>query len=184
MKKHSIKRIKKGSIMALQSTLMNRKQLLPLLLLAALNAHAQTQGPGKNCIELKNDVQMEQQITDAQGNKSTRLVPPSKIVPGNEVVYTVTASNVCDKPVNNVVINNPVPDHMTYVMNSAMGVGTDITFTTDGKSFSKLDALSTKNADGSARGARADDIKAIRWVYNTAINPGQSGFVRFRAQVK
>lgn len=174
--------------MALQSTLMNRKQLLPLLLLAALNAHAQNTVPNsaqnKNCIELKNDVQMEQQITDAQGNKSTRLVPPSKILPGNEVVYTVTASNVCDKPVNNVVINNPVPDHMTYVMNSAMGVGTDISFTTDGKSFSKLDGITLKNADGSTRSARADDIKAIRWIYNTPINPGQSGFVRFRAQVK
>lgn len=154
--------------------------LLTLLVFTSLNVHAQA---AKNCIELKNEVQMEQEVTDAQGKKTTQLVAPGKVVPGNEVIYTITASNVCDKPATNVVINNPVPEHMTYVMNSAMGIGTDMTFSLDGKSFAKLDTLTAKNADGSTRAIRAEDIKNIRWVYNTAINPGQSGFVRFRARV-
>ena len=165
--------------MSLPIKLNRRCALLPLLILASL-AHAQA---AKNCIELKNDVQMETEVTDAQGKKTTQLVAPGKVLPGNEVVYTITASNVCDKPATNVVIDNPVPEHMTYVMNSAMGVGTDMTFSLDGKSFAKLAALSVKNADGSVRAARAEDIKAIRWTYNTAITSGQSGFVRFRARV-
>jgi uncharacterized repeat protein (TIGR01451 family) len=160
---------------------LTRIALLPLSLLAAMNVQAQA---AKNCIELKNDAQLEQQVTDAQGNKTTKLVAPGKVLPGNEVIYTITASNVCDKAATNVVINNAVPEHMTYVMNSAMGVGTDMVFSLDGTSFAKLEALTVKNADGSTRAARAEDIKAIRWTYSTAINPGQSGFVRFRATVK
>ncbi len=150
------------------------------LLFGALNAQAQATRP---CIELKNEVQMEQRYTDAQGKPATRLVAPGKVVPGNEVVYTITATNVCEQPAGNVVINNPVPAHMSYVMNSAMGVGTDITYSLDGKSFAKLETLSVKNADGSTRAPRADEIRSIRWVYSAAINAGQSGFVRFRATV-
>lgn len=168
--------------MSIKTLLSHRRVALSLLLLAALNVQAQT--AAKPCIELKNEVQMEQEYTDAQGKKATQLVAPGKIVPGNEVIYTITAKNVCDKPASAVVINNPVPEHMSYVMNSAMGVGTDITYSVDGKSFAKLDALSVKSADGTSHTPHADDIKSIRWVYSTTINPGQSGFVRFRATVK
>ena len=38
-------------------------------------------------------------------------------------------------PTDNVVIANPVPEHMTYVANSAMGTGTDIAYSLDGKEF-------------------------------------------------
>lgn len=180
MNSHSTVNLNKRNAMNIKLMLSHRCVALSLLLLSALNVHA----ADKPCIELKNDVQMEQAYTDAQGKQATRLVAPGKIVPGNEVVYTITATNVCDKPATNVVVNNPVPAHMNYVMNSAMGVGTDITYSVDGKSFAKLDALSVKNADGSSRAVHADEIKNIRWVYTTAINPGQSGFVRFRATVQ
>lgn len=167
--------------MRIDKLLSHRHIVFSLLLLTALSAQAQTAKP---CIELKGDQHMEQEYTDAQGKKATRLVAPGKVVPGNEVIYTITAKNVCDKPATAVVINNDVPQHMVYVMNSAMGVGTDIVYSVDGKSFVKLDALSIKNADGTSRAPQADDIKSIRWVYSAPINPGQTGFVRFRASVK
>lgn len=167
--------------MSIYKSLSHRSVVLSLLLLAAINAQAQTAKP---CIELKNEAQMEQEYSNAEGKKTTQLVAPGKVVPGNEVIYTITAKNVCDKPANAVVIDNPVPEHMIYVMNSAMGVGTDISYSVDGKSFAKLDALSVKSADGTSHSPHADDVKSIRWVYSTAINPGQSGFVRFRATVK
>ena len=158
---------------------MNNQSIFISIVLALLSQAALAQ----NCIELKNIAQQEQQYTDTQGKPATRLVDLGKVVPGTEVVYTLTASNVCDKPAANVVINNPVPEHMTYVINSAMGAGTDMQFSLDSKSFAKLEALTVRNADGSTRAARAEDIKAIRWTYTTAINPGQTGFVRFRATV-
>jgi len=168
--------------MSIKNIVTHRCATLSLLLLAAFNAQAQT--AAKPCIELKNEAQMEQAYTDAQGKQATRLVEPGKVVPGNAIVYTITAKNVCDKPASAVVINNPVPEHMTYVMNSAMGVGTDISYSVDGKSFAKLDVISVKNADGTSRAPSGEDIKSIRWIYSAAINPGQQGFVRFRALVK
>lgn len=152
-------------------------QTLALAMLSLGAAHAQ------NCIELKNEVQMEQEYTEANGQKAKRLVPVTKIVPGNEVVYTLSARNVCDKSADKVVIDNPVPQHTTYVMGSAMGTGTDITYSLDGKTFAKAEALSVKNADGSTRAASAADIKAIRWTYTTPIGASQVGFVRFRATI-
>lgn len=154
--------------------------LLSTLLFGAAQAHADA----KDCIELKNDVQMEQEYLDANGHKAVRLVPPAKIVPGNEVVYTITAKNVCAKSVDNVVINNPVPVHMSYVANSALGVGTDISYSLDGKNFQQADALSVKDGNGVARHARADEINGIRWIYSGAFQAGATGFVRFRAVVK
>jgi uncharacterized repeat protein (TIGR01451 family) len=173
--------MKKGRSMSIKKLSSHRCVALSLLLLAAFNAQAQTAKP---CIELNGDQHMEQEYTDAQGKKATRLVALGKVVPGNEVIYTITAKNICDKPATAVAINDDVPEHMIYVMNSAMGVGTEISYSLDGKSFARPNALSIKNADGTSRAPQAEDIKSIRWLYSTAINPGQTGFVRFRATVK
>jgi len=154
--------------------------LLISLMFGAVHAHADTKG----CIELKNEVQMEQEYTDDKGQKNTRLVPPAKVIPGNEVIYTIVAKNTCDKSIDHVVINNPVPEHMSYVANSAMGVGTDITYSINGKDFGKADALSVKDNDGKSRSAHANEIGSIRWVYANTFEAGATGFVRFRAVIK
>jgi len=138
----------------------------------------------KSCVSLNNEAQIEQEYTDANGQKAKRLVPPGKVLPGGEVVYTITAKNTCTTPADRVVVDNPIPQHMTYVMGSALGVGTDITFSLDGKTYAKLEALSVTQPDGKTRPAQAADIKSIRWTYGNAFAPGASGFVRFRATVK
>lgn len=172
--------------MNIKTMLSYRYVALSLLLLSTMNVHAQSTNTAvaKPCVELNNVAQLEQEYTDAQGNKAKRLVAPDKVIPGNLIVYTLTAKNVCDKPASAVVVNNPVPEHMNYVANSAAGAGTDVTYSLDGKSFAKLEALTVKNADGSTRAPRADEVKHIRWVFNTAINAGQSSSVRFYATVQ
>lgn len=155
--------------------------VIPALLGAAAAAHAQ--GPSANCIELRNDVQMEQEVTDANGQKSLRLVPPAKVVPGNHVIYTITAHNLCQKPVDKVVVNNPVPEHLSYVADSASGPGTEISYSVDGRFFAKPGSLTIKEADGTQRPVRGEEIRSIRWVFTGALAPGQSSAVRFRAAV-
>ena len=167
--------------MSTQSFHSTRYALLPLLVLGACNAQAD--GVSKSCIELKNDAQMEQQYVDDKGQKATRLVPPAKVIPGNEVIYTITAKNNCNKSIDNVVINNPVPEHTVYVANSATGVGTDITYSLNGKDYLKPDAL-VKEADGKSHAASAADISGIRWIYSSVFQPSATGFVRFRAIVQ
>jgi len=163
---------------------MNRRvaarAAIAALALAAGSALAAEQG----CIELKSSAEVEQQYRNEQGQNATRLVPAGKVVPGDEVVWTITAKNVCNKPADDVVIANPVPEHMTYVADSAMGTGTEIAYSLDGKEFKPAAALSARNADGSSRGARPDEYRVIRWTYKASFAPGASGFVRYRAVVK
>jgi uncharacterized repeat protein (TIGR01451 family) len=149
----------------------------------ALAAFMSVAATAENCIELTTTAETEQTYTNEQGQQATRLVPVAKALPGDEVVWTVTAKNLCSKPAESIVIANPVPDHMTLVANTAMGVGTQITYSIDGKDFKPADALSVRDANGAARNARPEEIRHIRWAYSTAFTPGATTFVRYRALV-
>jgi uncharacterized repeat protein (TIGR01451 family) len=157
-----------------------RSAIAALALFAGSAAIAAEQG----CIELKTSAEVEQQYKNERGQSATRLVPAGKVVPGDEVVWTITATNVCNKPADDVVIANPVPEQMTYVADSAMGTGTDIAYSVDGREFRPAAELTVRSADGASRAARAEDVRAIRWTYKASFAPGASGFVRYRALVK
>ena len=133
--------------------------------------------------DAKFSAESEQEYVNEQGQKAIRLVPAAKVLPGDEVIWTIVAKNVCDKPAENIVIANPVPQHMSFVANSAMGVGTDITYSLDGKDFKTPTALVVSD-NGSTRAARADEFRAVRWTYSGAFQPGATAFVRYRALVK
>lgn len=151
-----------------------------LFLATASMASAQERG----CVELKTVAEVEQQYTNEQGQPAKRLVPADKVVPGNEVVWTITARNICDKPVADVVIANPVPEQMTFIAGSALGVGTDIQYSLDGKAFAAPAALTVRNADGTSHTARPDEYRAVRWTYKAPFPAGTTAFVRYRALVK
>jgi uncharacterized repeat protein (TIGR01451 family) len=137
----------------------------------------------KACVELKTTAETEQEVIE-QGQKVKRLMPAGKVVPGNEIVWTITAKNSCDKATDHVVIGNPVPEHMSYVAGSAMGTGTNIAYSLDGKEFKSGAELRVRDADGTLRAARAEEYRAIRWSYEAAFAPGAVAFVRYRAIVK
>lgn len=133
-----------------------------------------------NCIELKTTAEVEKEVVNDKGEKSKVLVAAGKVVPGTEVVWTVTANNVCKQPSDKVVISNPVPEHMTLVAGSVIGAGSDITFSVDGTTFAPAGKL-TVNENGATRPARADEYKLIRWEFRNSLQPGASAFGRFRA---
>jgi uncharacterized repeat protein (TIGR01451 family) len=132
------------------------------------------------CIELKTTAQIEKEVVNANGEKSRVLVEAGKVVPGTEVIWTVTANNVCKVPSDKVTINNAVPEHMTLVPGSAIGAGSDITYSLDGKTFATADKL-TVTENGATRPAHADEYKHIRWEFKNSLQPGASAFARFRA---
>lgn len=141
-------------------------------------AHAQEKG----CILLKTVAEIEQPATDERGKPTTRLVAVEKVVPGNEVIYTVSATNVCDSDADKVVIDNPIPEHMNYVAQTATGPGTDVTFSVDGGfNYGLPQALSMANSDGTRRPAAAADYTHIRWVMRNPLKPGAIAYARFRA---
>lgn len=152
-----------------------------VLAFAALHVSVDAAAQQKNCIELTTVAETAQLYVNEQGRSATKLVPVGKAVPGDEIIWTVTARNVCDQAVGNVVVANPVPEHMTYVPNSALGIGTDVSYSLDGQDFKPLAALTVHASDGSTRAARADDVRYVRWAYANAFAPGATAFVRYRA---
>jgi len=154
-----------------------------LVMSLSVGATALAQSAQRGCIELKTVAEVEETYVDANGNNATRLTPAAKVVPGDEVVWTIVANNVCTTPAGDVAITNPVPEHMRYVGNSAFGPGANIEFSLDGAAFASADALTVAEADGSRRAARADEYSAIRWALPRPMGPSESLVVRYRAVV-
>lgn len=136
-------------------------------------------------IELQTTAQQEVQVVDDSGQQVTKLVTASKAVPGDQVIYTITARNISDQPVESVVIDDPIPLHMVYVKGSAIGDGTTVTFSADGgTSFHPTEELTVIDETGAAYPAEAKDFTDIRWTLGSAIPPSETKSVRFRAQLE
>ena len=150
------------------------------ILACSFGSQAFAQSPAKGCIALKSTAEVEQEVVDAKGEKTKQLVPVQKVVPGKEVIWTITANNVCKQPSDNVTINNPVPEHMSYVAGSAFGAGSTISYSVDGSAFGAPEEL-TVTENGAKRKARADEYRDIRWVFKSPLQPGASAIARFRA---
>jgi uncharacterized repeat protein (TIGR01451 family) len=143
-------------------------------------AHAQA-------VEVVSKVEREVVVLE-KGVKVTKVAPVEKIVPGDEVTYTLTYTNKTGKPVTDIAITNPVPKHTRYKDGSAEGAGTVITFSVDGgKTFAAPEKLTVTSKDKSGRDVQrpavAQDYTHIRWQVKQTLTPGQSGSVRFRAVV-
>jgi uncharacterized repeat protein (TIGR01451 family) len=158
----------------------NRKLAGAAVLLAcALGSQAFAQAP-QGCVKLETIAQMEKEVVDAKGAKTKVLEPAAKVVPGSEVVYSIRASNGCQQPSEKLTINNPVPEHMVYVPNSAYGAGSDITYSIDGKTFAAAGELKIQE-NGVLRPARAGEIRHIRWEFKSSLKSGASAVAQFRA---
>lgn len=140
--------------------------------------------PKAGCIELKAVAEMEQTLKAADGSQSKQLVAVAKSVPGDEIVWTTTAHNLCDKPADKVVIDLPVPEHMNFVADSAQGKGAQISYSVDGKEFKAATELTVRASDGTRRAARAEEVRHVRWIMVSAIAPKDTALVRFRATVQ
>jgi uncharacterized repeat protein (TIGR01451 family) len=141
----------------------------------------------KGGIEIKTVSEIEMTQTDAEGKKEVKRIDATtkNVAPGQTVFFTDYYTYSGDKPATDVVIKNPVPEHMVYVDGSAAGKGTKIEFSIDqGKTFAAADKLKVKSADGKERRAAAADYTHIRWTIEKPLQKGAKGSVSFRATVK
>lgn len=151
------------------------------LAVSALAAAAETKG----AIELTSLAEKEVVTTNAAGKAVTKLVPAAKVIPGDEIIYSLVYKHVGDKPAEKVVLDNPVPPEMTYVPGSATGKDAVITFSVDGgKTFHAEKDLLVKKPDGSFRPAAPADYTVVRWTMKKAVKPGETGRVSFKAKLK
>lgn len=138
-------------------------------------------------VELVTKAEREVEVVE-KGVKVKKVTPAQKMVPGDEVLYTVTYTNKTAKPAEKIAVTNPVPRHTRYKDGSAAGEGADITYSVDGgKSFATPDKLTVAIKDKSGkdivRPASAAEYTHIRWLLKQNVAPGQSGSVRFRAAI-
>jgi uncharacterized repeat protein (TIGR01451 family) len=160
---------------------MNKHLITLALLVATPLALAAPDGP----IVVKTVAEKEQVVTLADGRKQTKLVPAQPVVPGEQVIYTVTFENVGQKPATDVAIVNPVPEHTTYVAGSAGGPGTEVSFSVDGgRTWGAPEQLKLRAADGTERAATPADYTHVRWVLRNPLTPGAVAFARYRVVVK
>jgi uncharacterized repeat protein (TIGR01451 family) len=165
---------------------MMRKKVVSmvmLVLLLPMTAAAQKKGS----IELSSVSEVEITTTNAKGEKEVKRVAAAaaKVIPGDVVIFTTQYANIDKKPMEHVVITNPVSEHVVYVENSAEGKGMKIEYSVDqGKSYAAPDKLMKTDAQGVSKRAAARDYTNIRWTLDKPLAPGGTGSVSFRAMVK
>ena len=148
---------------------------------SAGSLRAQKQGN----IELKAVAEIEIEVFTEEGKKEIKRVPAAKVVPGEEVIYTVFYTNVSRDKADNVLITNPIPEHMLYKAGSAVGEDAVITFSVDGgKTYDRPENLKVRDAAGKEFPAEASDYTHIRWVRRTSLLPDTESQVSFRAKLQ
>jgi uncharacterized repeat protein (TIGR01451 family) len=136
-------------------------------------------------VELKTLAEVEVEVITEDGGKEIQRIDAAKVVPGDEVIYTIQYANKGSEPAENIVITDPIPEHMLYQDGSAYGEGAVVTFSVDdGKTFDVADNLTVAADDGSERPAGPSDYTHIKWMLEGDLKPEMAGFVTFRARLQ
>ena len=136
-------------------------------------------------VELNTVALTEITTTNEAGQEVTTRVEAGKVVPGDEVIYTITFANRGTEPAADVVITNPIPEHMVFTKVEEGPSGAKVSISADGGS--RYDAprnLTVTDAKGQTRPAKASDFTHVRWTFQNPLEPGAEGSVSFRAQLQ
>jgi uncharacterized repeat protein (TIGR01451 family) len=114
------------------------------------------------------------------GTERKTLVEPKVVVPGDRLLFSVSYRNSGEKPVNDFVLTNPLPQGVMLAPDGTAGLDVSVDA---GKSWGKLAQLSVPDGQGGRRAALASDVTHVRWAL-APIAPGASGTVKFYAIVR
>lgn len=155
--------------------------LMPVLMFGA-TAPAVADGGG---VELESLAEVEVVVENHDGTVTVKREPANKVVPGDEVVYTMRYRNRGGDPAEDVVITNPIPEHMVLMRTEALAPGQKLVFSVDGgQVFDALATLQVTESTGRMRPATAADCTHLRWVFEHPLAPGETGEVGYVAQLQ
>jgi uncharacterized repeat protein (TIGR01451 family) len=161
------------------------RKSVTLALALTLLAWGSRAGAEATGVEIKATAEVEVKVKGSDGNETVQRQPAKKVPPGSSVIYTLRAENKGQKPASDVVVTDPIPEHMDYVEGSASTDGAKVTFSTDGgKTYLPKEKLVVKGKDGVSRAALASELTHIRWQFEKPLAPGESRAVEFRARVE
>jgi len=119
------------------------------------------------------------------GHDIVKLAPANRVVPGDQVIYTLEIRNPGRAAVREPVVTYAMPSHMMYVADSATGPGAEVRYSVDdGRHFDRPENLRMSDADGHSHPAKPDDYTHIRWKLKNTLKSKSVAFARFRAVVK
>lgn len=130
--------------------------------------------------------------TDAKGKQTyvwQQLRGNVTVQPGDAIRYTVTGKNNSDRPVNNLVVTQPIPQRTMYVLNSVSvnHPGALVTYSIDkGKTFVEKPMVRVKLANGkiAIQPAPAQMYSHVRWKFKQAIAPNTSIAAAYQIRVR
>jgi uncharacterized repeat protein (TIGR01451 family) len=135
-------------------------------------------------VEVRAIAEVESRMVE-HGREVRKLLPADRVVSGDWIIYTLEVRNTAPTAIRNPTVIYPVPEHMSYVADSAVGPATEVSFSVDGgHSFDVPENLKLQDADGQRRLAAAAEYTHNRWQLKHGLKGNSVAFVRFRARVK
>ncbi|WP_299327368.1 hypothetical protein [Parasphingopyxis sp.] len=134
-----------------------------------------------NQVSLDSEVFVERSAEAADGSVTVTLEEPSRVVPGDNLVFVLSYENTGAEPADNFVVTNPMPEAVVFV--EAIDGGA--VYSVDGgENFGPLTELRVASEGGVDRAAQPVDVTHIRWTLTEPIAAGGSGQLRFRGVVR
>ena len=144
-------------------------------------------------LEIKSIAEVESKVAQAStdsgpasaiGRAPVELVPADNVVPGDRVIYTLEVRNGAQTALDAPSFSYPIPEHMRYIADSAVGPGAVVSYSVDGgHTFARAEDLKVKGPDGKLRAAVGADYTDIRWQLKNPLKANSVAFVRFRTVV-
>jgi uncharacterized repeat protein (TIGR01451 family) len=135
-------------------------------------------------VEVKAIAEVESRTVE-HGREVRKLLPADRVVSGDWIIYTLEVRNTAPTAIPAPTVTYPVPEHMSYVADSAVGPATEVSYSVDGgHRFDAPENLKVQDADGQRRLAAAAEYTHIRWQLKHGLKGNSVAFVRFRARVK
>lgn len=109
------------------------------------------------------------------------------VAPGDVLRYTIEGKNTGGSPANNLAVTQPIPDRMSYKLNSATSKNNaDITYSIDGgETFTAKPTIKITLEDGTVeeRPAPAEAYTHVRWNFPT-VTPEVGATAMYEVQVQ
>jgi uncharacterized repeat protein (TIGR01451 family) len=164
----------------------NGNRRVRLLAPAAAWALAVVSGAAAAEVVLDTAVSKVETTLDAGGQVKRELLPAEDVVAGEELRYTITFTNESGTAVDaeRIVITNPIPEGTRYVAGSAGGPGSRVEFSTDGENFTVSEPAGAADPGTAGGNAAAPPVESLRWTYQQALPPEESGEVFFHVRMQ
>jgi uncharacterized repeat protein (TIGR01451 family) len=134
-----------------------------------------------NQVALDSEVFVERSEEQADGSVTVTLEEPTRVVPGDNLLFVLTYENTGAEAAENFVVTNPMPEAVVFVEEIDGGA----LYSVDGGTvFGELAELRIASEDGVERNAQPADVTHIRWTLTEPIPAGASGQLKFRGVVR